>query len=190
MKLLSLLSERKTAILEKWFDKILETYPADSANFLKTQKNPFANPVGPTIFQGLEGLFEGILKGMDFDTAPAFLDSIIRIRAVQDFTPSQAVSFVFLLKNVIREELGEGIKEHSVYTELSDLESRIDSVALLSFDVYVKCREKIYEFKASEIQKWTFRRLQRADRLCDSSKTEHDDMKFSSIDDTMKKRGN
>lgn len=173
MKLHNLLSERKSAILKRWFDVILETYPADTASFLRKQKKPFANPVGSMIFQGLESLFEKFLQGMDFDTAPTFLDNIIRIRAVQDFTPSQALVFIFLLKKVIIEELKNESRKHQLFEELLTLESKIDNLALLSFDVYMKCREKIYELKADELQSWTFRQLQRANQIYDTYKQEH-----------------
>jgi hypothetical protein len=36
------------------------------------------------------------------DTVSTFLDGIVRIRAVQNFAPSEAVAFIFHLKKVIR----------------------------------------------------------------------------------------
>jgi len=174
MRLQNLLSKRKSAILKRWFDVILETYPTDSAGFLRNKKDLYANPVGHTIAQGLKGFFEQFLEETDFDAAPPLLDNIIRLRAVQDFTPSQALIFIFLLKNVIKEELKDEIKEQQLFEELLILESKIDKVALLSFDIYVKCREKIYELKANDIQKWAFRQLQRANEIYDSYKQEYE----------------
>ena len=58
MRLNNLLAQRKTAIIKKWFALAIETYPSDTANFLKSQKDPFANPVGRTIYRGLEALFD------------------------------------------------------------------------------------------------------------------------------------
>lgn len=176
MKLKNLLSEKKSTILKKWFDLIVETYPSDTVKFLKDQKNPFANPVGQTILQGIEGLFENILNRVDSDPdaigAP-FLDNIIRIRAVQDFKPSQALSFVFLLKKVIRKELKNNTPsitglENEVAEDLIALESKIDELALLSFDIFMICREKIYDLKAKELQNRAFRLLQRANMISDS----------------------
>lgn len=185
MNLKNLLSERKSAILKRWFEMILETYPADTSNFLKNQKNPFTNPVGHTIFQGIEELFNELLNGIDSDPdsfKTPFLDNIIRIRAVQDFTPSQAIAFVLLLKKVIREELkndptlnllqGNSGRENGIIEELLALESKIDDLALLSFDIYMKCREKIYELKANEVKNMTFRLLQRANLVCETAEQE------------------
>ena len=180
MKLYNLLSEKKSAILNRWYDAVLDTYPSDTSGFLKGQKNPFLNPVGSTIFQGIENLFEELLcennppisplvKGgegeLSGERASLFLDNIIRIRAVQEFTPSQSVAFVLLLKNAIREELKSELVERQLLEELLFFESKIDDMALLSFDIYMKCREKLFQLKVNELQSWTFRKLQRADEI-------------------------
>jgi hypothetical protein len=81
-----------------------------------------------------------------------WLDEIIRIRALQDFAPSQALAFIFLLKNVIRQELADEIQQENLAAEILELESRIDGLALLGFDVYSKRREKIYEIRANEMK--------------------------------------
>jgi hypothetical protein len=129
---------------------------------LRKQKDQFANPVGATISKEIEHIYEEILHGIDPERISPFLDRIIRIRAVQDFSSSQAVSFVFLLKEVVREELKKEIRENQVHDGLLIFESRIDDVALLAFDIYVKCREKIYEIKANEGKNRVSRLLQKA----------------------------
>jgi hypothetical protein len=163
MDLRRLLQERKIAIVKSWFDAVTEAYPDDTSRFLKKRKDQFTNPVGYTISDGLEHLFDALLQGMLEDKVSAFLDSIIRIRAVQDFTPSEAVAFIFRLKKVIRQELGDDIlKQQGVPEELSTFDSAIDDLALYAFDIYMKCREKIYELKANEARNMTFRLLQKA----------------------------
>jgi hypothetical protein len=174
MNFKDLLLEKKSAILKRWFDVILESYPADTSNFLKKQKNRFANPVGYTISQGIEGLFGEILQGIDSEKVSPFLDNIIRIKAIQDFSASQAVSFIFLLKKVIREEFEKEIKENQFSVELAALEVKIDELALLSFDIFMKCREKIYDLKAEEIKRMTFKLLQRANLICEIQEPETD----------------
>jgi hypothetical protein len=155
---------------------ILETYPSDTSNFLKKQKNCFANPVGYNISQGINGIFDELLNEADTDTdkVSPFLDNIIRIKAVQDFSPSQAMSFIFLLKKAIRESLGNKIHETHISEELLLFESKIDDLALLSFDIYMKCREKIYELKSNEVRSMTFRLLQRANLICEIQDQEQD----------------
>ncbi len=150
MKLEKLLLQKRSAILDRWLQLILETYPADAQRFLKKQKDRFANPVGYTISKETENLYKQLLQRVETKSLSASLDRIFRIRAVQDFSPSQAVAFIFLLKKVISEELESEIPENRLFDELMLIDSRIDDMALLGFDIYVRCREKIYEIRAKE----------------------------------------
>jgi hypothetical protein len=167
MKLKDFLIERKSSISKRWFDKIIESYPSDSSDFLKNQKNRFANPVGYTISQGINGIIDELAEGLDPDKIFPFLDDIIRVKAVQEFSPSQAISFIFLLKKVIRDELGREIKKNQFSDELAVFEAKIDNMALISFDIYMKCRERIYEIKVDEVKRMTFRLIQRANLICE-----------------------
>jgi hypothetical protein len=179
MKLKSLLKEKRSDIVKRWTDLILDTYPAESALFFRNQKNRFSNPVGHIITQGAEDLFEEILQGIDSDRCSTFLDNVIRVRAIQDFTPSQAVSFIFLLKKVLRDKFETEIQEHSLAEELLVIESRIDDLALLAFDIFMKCREKIYEIKAMELNNQTYSLLKKAKLIVDLEEQETDPVKES-----------
>ena len=170
MTLWDLLAHKKSALVKRWFDIVMEPYPADTSGILKNQKKQFTNPVGYTISHGLENIFDKLIneQGADFEGMVPFLDSIVRIRAVQDLKPSQALSFVFHLRNAIREELASETKEFCA--EMATLESRIDAIALISFDIYVQCREKVYELKANEVKNRTFRLLQMANLVSEGHK--------------------
>ncbi|MGD8771229.1 MAG: RsbRD N-terminal domain-containing protein [Desulfobacterales bacterium] len=162
MRLNNLLAQRKTAIIKNWFTLAVETYPPDTASFLKKQKDPFANPVGRTISRGLEALYNELLKEMDHDTIISFLDPIIRIRAIQNFSPSQAISFIFLLKKAIRENIKKEALEEQLYNELLFFESKIDQLAMIAFNLYMECKEKIYDLKANEMRNTTYKAFKRA----------------------------
>ncbi len=166
MELKSILLQKKSVILKRWFDMVLETYPADSVSFFKNQKDKFANPVGAAIVEGIEKIFNELLaREMNPGTVGMFLDNIIRIRAVQDFTPAEALAFIFSLKKVVREEAWAEIQANGLTEELFAFESQIDDLSLISFNIYMKCREKIYEIKANEARDSTFRLLQRANLM-------------------------
>lgn len=165
MSLREILFAKRSNIIGQWFDEILSSYPPDTVRFLKSQKDPFSNPVGNTIRQGIEGLFDELASDSPIVEPSSFLDNIIRIRAVQGLTPSQSVSFIFTLKDILRKELSEEI-EDSLSQEYMDLEKRIDKLALLSFDLFMQCREKLYELKAKEVKDMTFRLLERAKIIC------------------------
>ncbi len=152
MRLENLLVRNKRSILDDWFQQLVETYPADSAQFLKRENDPFANPMGSTAKSGLEAVFGELLGEMDPQTMSDFLDPIIRFRAIQNFTPSQATGFIFSLKKSIRKVLKKDISEQGLLDELQAFEMRIDELALLGFDIYMECREKIYQLKEKEVK--------------------------------------
>ncbi|HYA27046.1 MAG TPA: RsbRD N-terminal domain-containing protein, partial [Thermodesulfovibrionales bacterium] len=80
------LSEKKSVVLERWFDIVLETYPLDASGFIRNRQKQFTNPVGYTIFQGLQSILDALLqeKELVVDEISPLLESFIRIRAVQD----------------------------------------------------------------------------------------------------------
>jgi len=153
MQLTAHLTEKKAAILGRWLNMIYESYPPETAIFLRKEKDRFDNPMGYRISEGLEGLYTALIQDMATEKLLNYLDEIIRIRALQDFSPSQALAFIFLLKTVIRQELADEIRKDNLEAAVLELESCIDGMALLGFDVYTKRREKIWEIKADEAKR-------------------------------------
>ena len=147
MQLSSLLSKHKTEILRAWFERIADGYPPETASFLKKQQNQFANPVGHAFSQGTTALLELLLEDGDPKRAEQPLELMIKIRAVQEVSPSEALEFIFLLKEVLQQELGEAVRQQGLRDEQIELESRIDRLALTAFDMFMASREKIYEMK-------------------------------------------
>jgi len=159
MDLASLLEENRKSILDRWFALIIQSYPRDSAEFLTRQKDPFRNPVGHAITEALGPIYDQVVSGLDADRLREALDRMIRIRSVQELTPSQAVAFVFQLKSVIRDALADRIQGplHDLDGAgapggLAELTARIDAVALIAFEKYVECRETLHEIRCREIR--------------------------------------
>ena len=132
----------RSPILERWIAETIQSYPSAAVLFLSSQDDAFRNPVGHTLRQSLTCLFEQLQGSMDTSHAVPALDAIIRIRAVQDLTASQAVGFVFLLKPIVRELAPE-------HDQLL-LGERVDQLALMAFDSYMRCREQLAEIRLSE----------------------------------------
>lgn len=164
MALENILRENRDTIVRKWFELIVQSYPPDARNHFMNQANRFANPVGSSLLDGVKALFEVLMTGADpeSDEVCAILDTMVRIRAVQDFSPAQAVEFMFLLKEIVRETVGGHVEEQWTLDELLTFEQRIDKITLLSFNIYMQCREKIYELRANELRNRTARIVQRA----------------------------
>jgi hypothetical protein len=166
MKLAVLLAEKRPEIVAKWLHAVFDAYPPETSQFLKREKDQFANPVGYSLSRGVEVILDYLLRDPDLERVLQTLDDIIRIKAVQDFSPSQAMDFLFRLKAVVRAELEAETRENPVLVkELLEFESKIDALALQAFNIFVKCREKIYDLKANQIQNRAFRLLKRANLL-------------------------
>ena len=161
------LKKKKSTILKKWSALITQTYPEGGAGLPKN-KDRFTNPVGYIISSTITVLYEALLKGdLSSSKVSTSLDDFIKVRAVQDFSPSQAVSFVYLLKKALSEELRDEVREDSDFEAMLRLYSNIDDLALHAFDIYMDCREKVCQVKVNEMKAAldnTFRWLERQSR--------------------------
>lgn len=149
MNLPTLLEHKKKTIVAKWIDLLLDSY--GSPDFFKKQKNRFANPIGTTISENLQILYDVLVGGGELGEAAGPLENIMKIRAVQDFSPSQSVFFVFLLKNIVQEELAREKNRGEILAGLADFYARIDKVALMAFDFYMDCRERLHQIRIKEV---------------------------------------
>jgi hypothetical protein len=158
-----LLTKHKSAILEDWLQSILDTYPPETARFLRQTKDGMANPVGATVKAETEHIFDELLAGdPKIQELSKFLDRIIRIRAVQDFTPDEALGFIFDLKQAVRRRLGKEMEDQAVRENLLRYEEKVDKLMLLGFSIYMSCREQIYELKAKEMRNLYAKVLERS----------------------------
>lgn len=172
----SLLRKMKSGIVDRWLAAILVTYPPQTAQFLVRELDPIANPVGQTFARELGPIVDALLASPDFDRAALepHLDPIVRIRAVQDFSASAALAFVFELKGAIRAELAAapGARERGAAqgpqeqaAALLELEGRVDRLALLAFEIYLGCKKKMYEIRVDEMKRRTGKLLERMNRI-------------------------
>lgn len=157
-----LLTKYRSEILEIWVRNMYATYPAQTEKFLKKEKDPFANPVGVTIKHSFTSVFDELAGKMETQVIDSSLEDIIRIRAVQELPPSDALSFISLLKQTLVTVFTENHENNISTEEWLSLLAKIDDISLRSFDIYMKCREKIYSLKADEIKRTNYRFLQKA----------------------------
>jgi RsbT co-antagonist protein rsbRD N-terminal domain len=130
-------------IVERWVEWTLKSYPAEMLPFLSGEQDPFRNPVGRTLRDNLATLVHELLGSMDKDRIAGALDALVRLRAVQSFSPAEAVGFVFGLRAAIG-ELSGAVPE--------SIQSRIDELALMAFDQYMICREQIFALRIKELR--------------------------------------
>lgn len=133
------------AIVESWFQKAVAIYPEQACQTLSGQGDRFRNPVGYTLRASLAELVKELSGEMDAERVTAALEKIVRLRAVQDCTPGEAVCFVFLLREIVR--------RHQAGDRFPDLERRIDDLALTAFELYVRCREDVALARLNEARR-------------------------------------
>jgi hypothetical protein len=167
MELLEILREKREAVADRWRELVLETYPPQSVTFLGKEKDGFRNPVGATIRQAIGDLVEGLTGGADAGVLAGPLDALVRMRAVQGFSPGETVGFVFLFRRALGDVLREEL-ETAPAGELLELYARLDEMALAAWDRYAICREKISEIRAREATARTYSLLKRAGLLVEA----------------------
>jgi len=168
--LLELLKDNKGMLVERWTVQTLQTYPAESARFYTREKNQFNNPVGHVMSKGLAEIFEAMLVGLDVQQVRPMLDSMVRIRAVQGFAPSNSLVFLLFIKKIIRDELGAEVQAKGLEPQLASFEQRVDGILLVAFDVYVQCRQTLSDIKNSEFINRHVQLLKRANLMSEETR--------------------
>lgn len=154
MNLREALDKKKEMILSLWIERTLDTYI--SSGFFKRSKDQFANPVGANIRKGLTRLYELLISGAAVEELTDSLDTVIRIRAVQEFTPAQAVSPVLELKWVVKQVFSSDTKCRDLLAELDPFDCDVDRAALKAFDMYVDCREQLHNARIRELKSGSY----------------------------------
>lgn len=137
-------------IVNKWVDYTLSTY--GSSGFFTKEKDKFANPVGGNVREALENMFLLLTKGAESKEHQPYLEQLISIRSVQDFTPAQAIAPLNAVKHITREVFLADKERAHLVADLYDFEFAVDLVILAAFDTYIQFRERIYKIRMDEIK--------------------------------------
>lgn len=165
-ELKAIFSEHKQQITDEWIAAIFGTYDIDTVGFLRTQDNAFLNPVGNKTKKATVALIDALLDDeLDSDTVTPAVNEIIQVRAVQQFEADQAMSVLFVLKSIIRKHIVPKLSKSEEFADLLELESKIDSLALVGFRIYAECRDKIQRMRVDEFKRKHFQLLKRAERI-------------------------
>ncbi len=141
------LQEYRNEIVDRWVEYAINTYPPKSAGFFSKQMDPFLNPIGNILRRELSNIFDEILRERASEDINEYVDAIVRFRAVQDFSPSDAVKIFWGIKEIVEEVVGV---EEEEFEEVLEFHRRVDSLCFLAFDIFMKCREKLWELKTKE----------------------------------------
>ena len=141
------LGTRREEILAAWRRLVLARLAPDAAGILATP-DPFANPMGHRVHASTAALLDAIAAGQPEAAVAAAVEPLMRVQAIQGRPASEAVAFVSLLARASREVSG-GMPPDLA----AGLRDRLDAVLLVAFDVYVRCREEIFEIRVREARR-------------------------------------
>jgi len=147
------IAERSEELAEKWADLILGTYPPQTQAVWRPNRERFSNPVGHAILTTTAEIIPLLLAWNNAEAVAGSLTQLVKIRAVQDFAPSQALSFVFLLKKLLRQEFAKELSARGALDELLAFETRVDNLAVIAFDLYVSARDQVQRMRVEEVKR-------------------------------------
>ena len=151
-----IISARRDAAIQKWTEAVFAMYPFETTGFIRTQRDQCA--AGEQIYDAVTG------RDVDMEKVHASVAALIRIRAVQDLKPEQAVGVLYLYKSVLRELLLADMLAAGDVQGFLDMGDRLDTLCLMAFNLYLADREQVYAERvaqqrreASQIRRWAAR---------------------------------
>ncbi len=153
MTLMEAIAARSDELAQKWAELILGTYPKQTQAVWRSNRDQFSNPVGHAILTSTSELMPLMLTWNDAQAVANSLGTLVKIRAVQDFSPAQALSFVFLLKKLLRQEFLPELSARGAVEELLSFETRVDNLATIAFDIYVAARDQVARMRVDEVKR-------------------------------------
>jgi hypothetical protein len=144
------LEKARDSILDEWRTRTLDADP-NGKYLRKANLGPFTNPLGHTVTKEIEVIFDGILGQGDSSLIEAALDGIIRIKAVQGTSASEALSFLRIGREIFRRECTKGqVLDSATMTEI---ENTFEDILFRGFDIYMGCREQLWNIKMDELKR-------------------------------------
>lgn len=153
MRSLKILRAHKEEVVNSWVEAVFATYPLETTGFLRTRRDPFTNPVAHMTREAANVLFDAVAgEDVQAATVRASLDRFVKLRAVQKFSPSQSLAVFYLMKPILREKVMPEMRLKGRLEDYLEAESRLDTLALLAFDIYAEARETVAESRIREIK--------------------------------------
>lgn len=153
MDALSIPGSHKKEAVAKWVEAVFATYPLETTGFLRTKNDPFTNPVAHMTRQAASALYDAMIgEEVEQEAVKAAVERFVKLRAVQKFSPGQSMAVFYLMKPILRELVLPEMQAKGQIDEYLAMESRLDTLALLAFDIYMAARETLAEARIKEIK--------------------------------------
>lgn len=153
MDALAIPRSHKKEVADKWAEMVFATYPLETAGFLRTRNDPFTNPVAHMTRRAAGVIYDAIAgEEIDRQEVKDAIERFIRLRAVQKFAPGESMAVFSALKPLLREAILPEMLRAGQLDNYLNIESRLDTIILLAFDMYMKARETLAESRIREIK--------------------------------------
>ena len=146
----------RTKILKQILREVLQTYPDQAKPLISVGSDRFANPLGATLSEGVEEIFEVITGDKTLDEIELPLERMFKLKAVQEGKTNLALDFLFSLKSIIRNICNPAGGNPAELQELFEIEERIDQIVMRGLQVFISAREKLLELQVAEIKHRTY----------------------------------
>ncbi|GHU91495.1 RsbRD N-terminal domain-containing protein [Candidatus Desulfovibrio trichonymphae] len=143
----------KDEILRLWTEAVYATCPLETTGFPRTLNDPFGNPAGDMTREAALAVYNAVAgEDVTVENIKNALERFVRLRAVQKGTPGQSIGVFYLMKPILRERLLPRLTAMDEVDAYLAAESRLDSLTLLAFDMYMEARETVAESRIKEIR--------------------------------------
>jgi hypothetical protein len=146
------LRERSATLTERWLDACLAAYAPATRAFYRGEASALANPAGQGLARAAARVLEAFIGGGDLAAAAEPLGHMMQIRLVTTEDAAAAAGFVFALRGLVLDELGQAGAEPT-RQELDVLHARVDALALMAFDAYAEGLRRLHEVRIRELSR-------------------------------------
>jgi hypothetical protein len=126
-------------------------------------------PLKHTFKAGLERIFDELIEGKLPDIKHPMLNDVIQILAIQDTSPSKALSFYTILTALLNNRFKYQLKDEEINNQFNFLIANIYKAMSVSFDIYMNIRERLFNIKIKEITASNSRLLKMAKLITNES---------------------
>lgn len=140
-------------ILLQWVGDFLKHHTLDSIGTSRTIDDEFLNPSGTLVQNVTKKLFHAFLgEDTQLEDIKKSLTDIIRLQAVQDLSPAQALLPFISLKQHIFLLVEKELNNQAAFLEYKEIIDRIDTVLLMAFDLFAQKKEELYRVRVKELK--------------------------------------
>lgn len=143
----------KKKAVDAWTQEVFATYPLQAAGFLRTSNDSFANPVAAMTREAGNMLFDAMIgEDVEPEAVRSALERFVKLRAVHDDALAGKIGVIYLFKPVMRKICLPELAGRNMLAEYLECESRLDTLVLLAFEIYMRAREILAEARIREIK--------------------------------------